>query len=175
MHGQAQARCLEAPKQRAEVSLLRQSLDAQVAGTEEGVTEPEATFSACFGGAFLMWHPMKYASMLAEKMAQHGTHAWLVNTGWTGGRHALSRVYLEMKTQVALSAHEPQWMPDGRHVDDDEDKVDALLLVLNGEGGRVSNSSVDLGRTGGRHTPRLPAPCPALMWQSCQPALQRVK
>lgn len=60
----------------------------QVAGTEEGVTEPEATFSACFGGAFLMWHPMKYASMLAEKMAQHGTKAWLVNTGWTGGRCA---------------------------------------------------------------------------------------
>lgn len=59
---------------------------AQVAGTEQGVTEPEATFSACFGGAFLMWHPMKYASMLAEKMEQHGTRAWLVNTGWTGGR-----------------------------------------------------------------------------------------
>ena len=60
----------------------------QVAGTEQGVTEPEATFSACFGGAFLMWHPMKYASMLAEKMEQHGTRAWLVNTGWTGGRQA---------------------------------------------------------------------------------------
>ena len=59
-----------------------------MAGTEEGVTEPEATFSACFGGAFLMWHPMKYASMLAEKMAQHDTHAWLVNTGWSGGRWA---------------------------------------------------------------------------------------
>ena len=53
----------------------------QVAGTEMGVTEPEATFSACFGGVFLMWHPMKYAAMLAEKMAQHGTTAWLVNTG----------------------------------------------------------------------------------------------
>ncbi len=65
------------------------SLVKQVAGTEQGVTEPEATFSACFGGAFLMWHPMKYASMLAEKMEQHGTRAWLVNTGWTGGRHAL--------------------------------------------------------------------------------------
>jgi len=50
------------------------------------VTEPEATFSACFGGAFLMWHPMKYASMLAEKMGQHGTTAWLVNTGCAWGR-----------------------------------------------------------------------------------------
>ena len=46
-----------------------------------GITEPEATFSACFGGAFLMWHPMKYAAMLAQKMERHGTSAWLVNTG----------------------------------------------------------------------------------------------
>jgi phosphoenolpyruvate carboxykinase (ATP) len=46
-----------------------------------GVTEPEATFSACYGGAFLMWHPMKYAAMLAEKMKEHGTKGWLVNTG----------------------------------------------------------------------------------------------
>lgn len=45
---------------------------AKVAGTEDGVTEPEATFSACFGGVFLMWHPMKYASMLADKMEKHG-------------------------------------------------------------------------------------------------------
>ena len=45
---------------------------AKVAGTEDGVTEPEATFSACFGGVFLMWHPMKYASMLADKMETHG-------------------------------------------------------------------------------------------------------
>ena len=49
------------------------------------MTEPEATFSACFGGAFLMWHPMKYASMLAEKMGHHGTTAWLVNTGCAPG------------------------------------------------------------------------------------------
>ncbi len=59
----------------------RYSSLSQVAGTEMGITEPEATFSACFGGAFLMWHPMKYAAMLAEKMERHGTSAWLVNTG----------------------------------------------------------------------------------------------
>ena len=58
-------------------------------GTEDGITEPQATFSACFGGAFLMWHPMKYAAMLADKMQQHGTHAWLVNTGWTGGKYGV--------------------------------------------------------------------------------------
>lgn len=58
---------------------------AKVAGTEMGVTEPEATFSACFGAAFLVWHPTKYAELLAEKMRQHHASVWLVNTGWSGG------------------------------------------------------------------------------------------
>jgi len=53
---------------------------AKVAGTEMGVTEPQATFSACFGAAFLVWPPTKYAEMLAEKMREHGAKAWLVNT-----------------------------------------------------------------------------------------------
>merc|ERR1712166_1645527 len=52
---------------------------------EEGITEPVATFSACFGGPFLAWHPVKYASMLAEKLQQHDAKAWLLNTGWIGG------------------------------------------------------------------------------------------
>jgi phosphoenolpyruvate carboxykinase (ATP) len=60
---------------------------AKVAGTEMGVTEPQATFSPCFGGPFLMWHPSKYAELLAQKMQQHKTNAWLVNTGWSGGSH----------------------------------------------------------------------------------------
>ena len=64
---------------------------AKVAGTEVGVTEPEATFSACFGSAFLVMHPLKYASLLAEKMALHKTNAWLINTGWTGGQYGKGR------------------------------------------------------------------------------------
>jgi len=58
---------------------------AKVAGTEMGVDEPEATFSACFGAAFLVWHPTKYAEQLAEKIQQHASNVWLVNTGWSGG------------------------------------------------------------------------------------------
>jgi len=58
---------------------------AKIAGTEMGVNEPTATFSACFGAAFLVWHPTKYAELLAEKMRNHSARAWLVNTGWTGG------------------------------------------------------------------------------------------
>jgi phosphoenolpyruvate carboxykinase (ATP) len=58
---------------------------AKVAGTEEGVKEPEAVFSPCFGGPFLVWHPGKYAELLSKKLRQHGAEVWLVNTGWTGG------------------------------------------------------------------------------------------
>jgi phosphoenolpyruvate carboxykinase (ATP) len=58
---------------------------AKVAGTERGVTEPQATFSACFGAVFLVWHPTKYAEMLGKLIAEHKSRVWLVNTGWTGG------------------------------------------------------------------------------------------
>ncbi len=60
---------------------------AKVAGTERGVTEPQATFSACFGAVFLVWHPTKYADMLGKLLAQHDATVWLVNTGWTGGAY----------------------------------------------------------------------------------------
>jgi phosphoenolpyruvate carboxykinase (ATP) len=58
---------------------------AKVAGTEMGVTDPIPEFSPCFGGPFLVWHPTKYAELLAERIKKHGANVWLVNTGWTGG------------------------------------------------------------------------------------------
>lgn len=58
---------------------------AKVAGTEVGVKDPTATFSPCFGGPFLVWHPAKYAELLAAKMKKHNARVWLVNTGWSGG------------------------------------------------------------------------------------------
>eukprot|EP00510_Aplanochytrium_minuta_P001585 CAMPEP_0184021188 /NCGR_PEP_ID=MMETSP0954-20121128/9778_1 /TAXON_ID=627963 /ORGANISM="Aplanochytrium sp, Strain PBS07" /LENGTH=552 /DNA_ID=CAMNT_0026303157 /DNA_START=177 /DNA_END=1835 /DNA_ORIENTATION=- len=58
---------------------------AKVAGTERGVTEPTATFSACFGAAFLPLHPTVYADLLEQKIQKHNTNVYLVNTGWTGG------------------------------------------------------------------------------------------
>jgi phosphoenolpyruvate carboxykinase (ATP) len=64
---------------------------AKVAGTEMGVTEPQATFSPGFGGPFLMWHPSKYAELLAQKMQQYRTNAWLVNTGWSGGPYGVGK------------------------------------------------------------------------------------
>jgi len=64
---------------------------AKVAGTEMGINEPTATFSACFGAAFLVWHPAKYAELLADQIRQHGVNVWLVNTGWTGGGYGVGR------------------------------------------------------------------------------------
>jgi len=58
---------------------------AKVAGTERGITEPVATFSPCFGGPFLTLHPLRYAELLKEKIASHGSKVFLVNTGWIGG------------------------------------------------------------------------------------------
>lgn len=58
---------------------------AKVAGTEKGVTEPKATFSTCFGAPFLPLPPARYAEMLGERIARHGSRVWIVNTGWTGG------------------------------------------------------------------------------------------
>ena len=64
---------------------------AKVAGTEVGVKEPSATFSPCFGGPFLVWHPNKYAELLAEKIKKHGSRVWLVNTGWSGGAYGVGK------------------------------------------------------------------------------------
>ena len=64
---------------------------AKVAGTEVGVVEPEATFSACFGAAFLVWHPAKYAELLAANMKKYGSKAWLLNTGWSGGKYGVGK------------------------------------------------------------------------------------
>ncbi len=58
---------------------------ARVAGTEKGVTEPQATFSTCFGAPFMVLHPTTYANMLEEKLKAHNADCWLVNTGWSGG------------------------------------------------------------------------------------------
>lgn len=62
---------------------------AKVAGTEAGITEPQAAFSACFGAPFMALHPSVYAKLLGEKIARHGVSCWLVNTGWSGGPYGV--------------------------------------------------------------------------------------
>ncbi|MEX2566301.1 MAG: phosphoenolpyruvate carboxykinase (ATP) [Cyclobacteriaceae bacterium] len=79
---------------------------AKVAGTEMGVKEPQATFSACFGAAFMMWHPNKYAELLAKKMKEHQVSAWLVNTGWSGGAYGVgSRIKLKYTRSILDAIH----------------------------------------------------------------------
>ncbi|KAI9506300.1 Protein kinase C-like 1 [Coemansia spiralis] len=79
---------------------------AKIAGTEEGVTEPEATFSACFGQPFLVWHPVKYAQMLAQKMQEHSANVWLVNTGWSGGAYGQGkRISLKHSRAIIDAIH----------------------------------------------------------------------
>ncbi|CAN6271700.1 unnamed protein product [Urochloa humidicola] len=79
---------------------------AIVAGTEDGIKEPTATFSACFGAAFIMFHPTKYAAMLAEKMQKYGATGWLVNTGWSGGRYGVgNRIKLPYTRKIIDAIH----------------------------------------------------------------------
>ncbi len=77
---------------------------AKVAGTEVGVTEPQATFSPCFGGPFLVWHPAKYAELLAAKLEQHKTNVWLVNTGWSGGAFGVGHRMKLAHTRALIDA-----------------------------------------------------------------------
>ncbi len=79
---------------------------AKVAGTEMGVSEPTATFSTCFGAAFIVWHPSKYAELLASKIAECGTHVWLLNTGWSGGAYGVGkRMSLSHTRQIIDAIH----------------------------------------------------------------------
>ncbi len=77
---------------------------AKVAGTEVGITEPQATFSPCFGGPFLVWHPAKYAELLAAKMQEHKTPVWLVNTGWSGGAYGTGQRMKLAYTRAIIDA-----------------------------------------------------------------------
>lgn len=82
---------------------------AKVAGTERGVTEPQATFSACFGAPFMPLHPTVYAELLAKKIRKHNSDVWLLNTGWTGGPygegHRMELSYTRQMLSEALEGN----------------------------------------------------------------------
>ncbi|TMJ12119.1 MAG: phosphoenolpyruvate carboxykinase, partial [Alphaproteobacteria bacterium] len=77
---------------------------AKVAGTEIGVTEPEATFSTCFGAPFMPRHPSVYGNLLKERIAKGGVCCWLVNTGWTGGKYGTGKRMPIKATRALLNA-----------------------------------------------------------------------
>jgi len=101
---------------------------SKMAGTEDGVLEPQATFSACFGGPFLMMHPYVYAEMLVAKMQQHKTNAYLVNTGWVGGGYGEGqRCPLKHTRQLVDSIHDGTLAALG---DDEWVKMDKFGLLM---------------------------------------------
>ncbi len=77
---------------------------AKVAGTERGITEPQATFSACFGAPFMPLPPVTYADKLGERLRKHGSTVWLVNTGWTGGPYGEGKRIDLPHTRAMLAA-----------------------------------------------------------------------
>ena len=77
---------------------------AKVAGTEIGVTEPEATFSTCFGAPFMPRHPSVYGNLLKKRIAEGGAQCWLVNTGWTGGKYGVGNRMPIKATRALLNA-----------------------------------------------------------------------
>ncbi|MCB2136827.1 MAG: phosphoenolpyruvate carboxykinase (ATP), partial [Rhodobacteraceae bacterium] len=77
---------------------------SKVAGTEQGVTEPQPTFSTCFGAPFMPRRPEVYGKLLQEKIARHGATCWLVNTGWTGGAFGTGKRMPIKATRALLTA-----------------------------------------------------------------------
>ena len=77
---------------------------AKVAGTEKGVSEPQATFSTCFGAPFMSRHPSVYGNLLRDLVAKHDVNCWLVNTGWTGGKYGVGQRMPIKVTRALLAA-----------------------------------------------------------------------
>jgi phosphoenolpyruvate carboxykinase (ATP) len=77
---------------------------AKVAGTERGVSEPQATFSTCFGAPFMVHHPTVYARLLGRKIDEHDVACWLVNTGWTGGPYGVGHRMAIAHTRAMVNA-----------------------------------------------------------------------
>jgi phosphoenolpyruvate carboxykinase (ATP) len=95
---------------------------AKVAGTERGVTEPQATFSACFGAPFKTQRPSVYASLLGKKIEEHNVNCWLVNTGWTGGPPGVGSRMKIAYTRAMVNAA----------LDGDLDKVESIVAPVFG-------------------------------------------
>ncbi|MCC7320980.1 MAG: phosphoenolpyruvate carboxykinase [Rubellimicrobium sp.] len=102
---------------------------AKVAGTERGVTEPEPTFSTCFGAPFMPRRPEVYGRLLREKMSTHGASSWLVNTGWTGGAYGTGRRMPIALTRALLAAALDGTLAEGRFRKDPNFGFDVPVAV----------------------------------------------
>jgi phosphoenolpyruvate carboxykinase (ATP) len=98
---------------------------AKVAGTERGINEPTATFSACFGEAFLPLHPTDYAKLLGEKIEEHNVNVYLVNTGWTGGAYGTGKRMTIKNTRACING-----ILDGNIHDSEFETLDIFNLQV---------------------------------------------
>lgn len=90
---------------------------AKVAGTERGISEPQATFSTCFGAPFMVHHPTVYARLLGRKIDEHAVECWLVNTGWTGGPYGVGHRMSIAHTRAMVNAAIEGRIPDDYEVE----------------------------------------------------------
>ena len=97
---------------------------AKVAGTERGITEPQATFSTCFGAPFMVHHPTVYSRLLGKKIDEHDVQCWLVNTGWSGGAYGVGKRMSIAHTRAMVNA-----AIEGRIPNDFEEEPFFGLLV----------------------------------------------
>lgn len=104
---------------------------AKVAGTEMGVKDPEATFSACFGAAFMVWHPATYAKLLADKLNKHKANVWLVNTGWSGGSYGTGKRMKLAYTRAIIDAIHSGHLADAPTMQDSIFGLHAVTAVPN--------------------------------------------
>jgi phosphoenolpyruvate carboxykinase (ATP) len=111
---------------------------SKIPGTEMGVTEPVATFSACFGEPFLVHHPLRYGELLKEKLEKHGCQTWLVNTGWTGGSYGVGhRISLKYTRRMVEAVHRGE-MDNAAYEKLDHFNID-IPLEVNGVPSEVLN------------------------------------
>jgi phosphoenolpyruvate carboxykinase (ATP) len=104
---------------------------AKVAGTERGVLEPQPTFSACFGAAFLVWHPTKYSKMLGKLLHEHDSDVWLINTGWSGGPYGVGK---RMKLSHTRAMVRAALAGELKHAKTETDAIFGLSVPLEIEG-----------------------------------------
>ena len=119
---------------------------AKLAGTEVGVKEPTATFSTCFGAPFMPRHPSVYAGMLGERLDAHGTDAWLVNTGWTGGPYGTGERMNIQRTRNMVRAALDGRLEGVPTVTDPVFGVE-VPIVLSGRAIRGAPATRDVGRS----------------------------
>ncbi|MEE4155058.1 MAG: phosphoenolpyruvate carboxykinase [Erythrobacter sp.] len=116
---------------------------AKVAGTEIGVTEPEATFSTCFGAPFMPRHPSVYGNLLKDRIAQGGVQCWLLNTGWTGGKYGVGHRMPIKATRALLGAALSGELDDAQYRADPHFGFDVPVSVAALEAAGVDQSILD--------------------------------